>query len=129
MAGSDPPVDRTAAGSRTAAVADVIPHPERLGFLAVGVMNAAIIRGILKAAFEGAVPLEVQFPLLLSPRSFERVSVLQSEYGADWIEVCADNDEVLAKADIVFLGCRPDHVRDLVAGLRMPVGHRSFCFE
>lgn len=89
----------TASGERQVnmTAVNVKPAADRLGFVGVGVMNSAIIRGICRqlnaqdAAVPpvGAKPFKPFFklPLLLSPRGSSNVASLLKEFGPEKIKV------------------------------------------
>ncbi|KAJ9467757.1 hypothetical protein DIPPA_15573 [Diplonema papillatum] len=83
-----------------------------LGFVGVGTINSAIVTGICEAeSFEG-----VRFPLYLSPRGAAKGRALKEKYG-DKVEICRDNEEVVSKSTVVFLGVTPPVAPDVVPQL------------
>ena len=83
----------------------------KLGFIGVGTMNSAIIEGILKLPIkEKSIINHFSLPIYVSPRGMVKVSELLKKHGAQKINVCLDNQDVLNNADVIFLGVRPEQV-------------------
>ena len=105
--------------------------PYTFGFIGVGVINAAIIRGLCTPSnhnrngdaqdscnenARAAVGLAsglVQFPLLLSPRNEEKGAELLKEFGEDLIKVCTSNAEVAEKSGVIVVGLTPAVTREV----------------
>lgn len=100
----------------------------RCGFLGVGVINEAIVRGFCRPKGYNVANAEaddgvlgacgmtsglIQFPILLSPRSASKVSKLLKEFGPDLIKICESNEEVAKDADILFIGLSADVGREV----------------
>ena len=83
---------------------------QKLGFIGVGTMNSAIIKGILKVYKSESNLEHFSVPIYVSPRGKVKSEALKEEYGHDLIKVCNDNQDVLRKADVIFLGVRPEQV-------------------
>ena len=83
---------------------------QKLGFIGVGTMNSAIIKGILKAYKSESNLEHFSVPIYISPRGRVKAVALKEEYGDDLIKVCKDNQDVLRKSDVIFLGVRPEQV-------------------
>jgi len=98
------------------------PARRRLGFLGVGTMNSAIIRGLCRpseaAPGEPAGTRWVEFPLYLSPRGAAKASDLARELGPSLVTVCSSNEALLEAADVVVLGLTPPVTREVVPRLR-----------
>ena len=83
----------------------------RLGFLGVGTMNSAIIEGILNLPISKyCVSDNFSLPIFISPRGSMKVSSLLKRHGNTKIRVCKDNQDLLDKSDVVFIGVRPEQV-------------------
>ena len=83
---------------------------QNLGFIGVGTMNTAIIKGILNVYKSEKNLGHFSVPIYISPRGREKAKALKEKYGDDLIKVCKDNQDVLRKADVIFLGVRPEQV-------------------
>ena len=83
----------------------------RLGFLGVGTMNSAIIEGILNLPIsKDCVSDNFSVPIFVSPRGSLKVASLLKKHGHTKIHVCKDNQDLLDKSDVVFIGVRPEQV-------------------
>ena len=83
----------------------------RLGFLGVGTMNSAIIEGILNLPIsKNCVSDNFSVPIFVSPRGSMKVASLLETHGNTKIRVCKDNQDLLDKSDVVFIGVRPEQV-------------------
>ena len=83
----------------------------RLGFLGVGTMNSAIIEGILNLPIsKDCVSDNFSVPIFVSPRGLTKVASLLKKHGSTMIHVCKDNQDLLDKSDVVFIGVRPEQV-------------------
>lgn len=92
---------------------------DKLGFVGVGTMNGAIIKGICRLMNYGETAQRIgkpffSFPLYVSPRSTKTVWELVKEFGKDKIYVCKSNEEVLEQANMIFIGLRPTQVQEVV---------------
>ncbi len=81
----------------------------RIGFIGVGNIATAVIRGLCRAT---PAPDKV----LLSPRSAAKAAALAREFPQ--AEVMADNQAVLDGSDIVMLAVLPQQARDVLGALR-----------
>lgn len=81
----------------------------KLGFIGCGNMAGAIIRGIIAS---GVVAPEEIIGADLSEQAREKIS---RESG---ITVTADNEEVVRKAQIVFLTVKPQYLEQVILGIR-----------
>ena len=86
------------------------------GFVGVGTMSSAMVRGIctLPAPPCGAV--------VLSPRGAEKSAALKGEFPA-LITVAADNQEVVDKSDVIFIGVLPKHCEEVLRALKFSERH------
>ena len=83
----------------------------RIGFLGVGTMNSAIIEGILNLPIsKDCVSDNFSVPIFVSPRGSMKVASLLKKHGNTKIHVCKDNQDLLDKSDVVFIGVRPEQV-------------------
>ena len=83
----------------------------RLGFIGVGTINSAIIEGIFKIpTSSNCIRQHFSLPIFVSPRGREKVDGLLSKHGVKRIHVCQSNQDVLYKADVIFIGVRPEQV-------------------
>jgi len=83
---------------------------QNLGFIGVGTMNSAIIEGILKVYNSESFSNHFAVPIYISLRGKLNVEALKAKHGDDLIKVCENNQDILRKADIIFLGVRPEQV-------------------
>ena len=84
---------------------------QNLGFLGVGTMNSAIIEGILKLPMNSKNMIgQFTLPIYVSPRGAMKVGALLAKHGKEKIHICQDNQDVLNKANVIFLGVRPEQV-------------------
>ena len=81
---------------------------ETIGFIGVGTLSSAVIRGILS---NSSKPVAVA----LSPRSAEVTHRLVGEYPNVTVE--ADNNAVAQRSDVVFLGMRPQQLSAALEGV------------
>ena len=79
-----------------------------VGFIGVGTITEAIVTGLCEA---GAPDLSI----LLSPRNRERSRNLSERYAA--VAVAADNQDVLDRAELIFLAVRPQVAETVLASL------------
>lgn len=79
-----------------------------LGFVGTGVISAAVIEGICKAWAN-------RYAIHVSPRS-EATSRALAERHAN-VQRAATNEEVVEASEVVFLGMRPQQMREVVASL------------
>lgn len=104
----------------TASVPPAAAARRKLGFLGVGTMNSAIIRGLCRhpaSAPEPAGLRWVDFPLLLSPRGAGKAAALLREFGPGLVAVCPSNEALVEAADVVVLGLTPPVAREVLPGL------------
>ncbi|MFI9360820.1 NAD(P)-binding domain-containing protein [Kitasatospora sp. NPDC053057] len=83
---------------------------ERIGIIGVGEIGRALVVGLCDGIEE---PPE----LLLSPRGARTAAELSERYPT--VRVCADNQEVLDRSDVVVIAVRPQDRGEALAGLRV----------
>jgi len=80
----------------------------RLGFLGTGTIAAAMVEGFSAG--------DRPFPIEVSPRNAGRSQALERRWPN--VRRCASNQEVVDRADWVFVGLRPPVVPEVLPGLR-----------
>ncbi|MEU8402508.1 NAD(P)-binding domain-containing protein [Nonomuraea sp. NPDC048892] len=85
----------------------------RVGIIGVGEIGRAIVTGLCEGAGE---PLEV----FLSPRGARTAAELSARY--DNVRVCAGNQEVVDRSELVIIAVRPRDRHEALAGLRVDDG-------
>jgi pyrroline-5-carboxylate reductase len=80
----------------------VAAPPPRYGFVGVGTMSSAIVRGMCTLS---TLPMT---SIVLSPRGADKVATLKALF-PDMVTIAADNQAVLDACDIVFVGVLPKH--------------------
>mmetsp|Transcript_27785 Transcript_27785/g.93359 ORF Transcript_27785/g.93359 Transcript_27785/m.93359 type:complete len:291 (+) Transcript_27785:50-922(+) len=85
-----------------------------LGFVGVGVMNEALVRGLCTLE----VPPEA---VVLSPRGAAKAASLSEDFEA--ATVAADNQQVLDRSDIIFLGVLPAQLEAVCRELHFEPRH------
>ena len=83
-----------------------------LGFLGTGTINSALVRAICRT--DGP-----RYPIVVSPRSAERVAALQAEF-PEQVSIAASMQEVVDRADIVFMAVLPKAVEEVYKSLSFP---------
>ncbi|MGY0020573.1 NAD(P)-binding domain-containing protein [Streptomyces sp. cg35] len=83
---------------------------QRIGIIGVGEIGRAIVTGLCDEADE---PPEV----FLSPRGARTAAELSERYGS--VRVCADNQEVVDRSDVVIIAVRRQDRHDALAGLEV----------
>lgn len=86
----------------------------KLGFIGVGKITSALVEGYCTAGIEG-------LQIYLSPRNADKAKALSTTY--DQVHKLGNNQEVLDKADIIFLGLRPDDARSVIPELNFDKRH------
>ena len=99
-----------------AAVAVTATTAPRYGFVGVGVMSSAIIRGTC------TLPDVPASSIVLSPRGAARSAELASEF-PDLVTVATSNQDVVDSCDIVFIGVLPKQAEEVLRGLRFDARH------
>jgi pyrroline-5-carboxylate reductase len=94
----------------------VAAPPPRYGFVGVGTMSSAIVRGMCTLS---TLPMT---SIVLSPRGAEKVATLKALF-PDIVTIAADNQAVLDACDIVFVGVLPKHCEEVLRGLRFQARH------
>ena len=67
---------------------DPMPAPARYGFVGVGTMSSAIVRGLCTLPFPPP-------SIVLSPRGAEKAAALAAEFGPQMVRVASSNQEVV----------------------------------
>ncbi|MFJ8949372.1 NAD(P)-binding domain-containing protein [Streptomyces sp. NPDC102381] len=83
---------------------------QRIGIIGVGEIGRAVVEGL---RHEGGAAPEV----FLSPRGARTTAALSEQYAG--VTVCADNQEVMDRSELVLLAVRRRDWHDAVAGLRI----------
>ncbi len=78
----------------------------KVGVLGVGHLMAHVVPGLMRAV----APPEV----LLSARNAERARALSERFG---LEICPDNEELVARSDVAIVAVRPFDVVETIKGL------------
>ena len=73
--------------------------PKSVGFVGVGTMNSAIVRGLCTLE----TPPNA---IVLSPRNAEKAAALQAEFPG-LVTIAADNQAVADASDVIFIGVLP----------------------
>lgn len=89
----------------------------RIGFLGCGKISSAVCRG-----FAGAPPALRPAHITVSQRSAAKSSALAAEF-PDLITVANSNAEVVAAADVVFVGLLPDVAREVLPQMPFTTDH------
>ncbi|AQZ69549.1 pyrroline-5-carboxylate reductase [[Actinomadura] parvosata subsp. kistnae] len=85
----------------------------RIGIIGVGEIARAIVTGLCDGA---DAPPEV----LLSPRGARAAAELSERYAS--VHVCADNQDVAGRAELLIISVRPQDRHEALAGLRVAAG-------
>lgn len=85
----------------------------RVGILGVGYLGECLVEGLALS----------DTPMLLSPRSADRVAALAARHAC--VSVAADNAEVVAESDLVFLAVKPADIARVAQGLPWRAGQRA----
>lgn len=86
---------------------------KRTGIIGVGGIARAIVGGLCGG---GEEPPEI----FLSPRGARTATELSQRYPS--VRVCADNQDVLDRSQLVFIAVRPDQYAEALTGLRVGSG-------
>ena len=84
--------------------------PACIGFIGVGTMNSAIVRGLC------TLPAPPE-RLVLSPRNAEKAAALAAEFPS-LVSVAATNQAVVDAADVVFVGTLPAATEEVLRALK-----------
>ncbi|MDF1749239.1 MAG: pyrroline-5-carboxylate reductase dimerization domain-containing protein [Alphaproteobacteria bacterium] len=82
-----------------------------VGIIGVGYLGECLVEGLATT----------KTPMVLSPRNAERVARLADRFGC---EVAASNNEVVERADLIFLAARPGDIAASAQGLPWRKGQR-----
>ncbi|KAL3924034.1 MAG: hypothetical protein SGPRY_004037, partial [Prymnesium sp.] len=85
------------------------------GFIGVGVMNSAIVRGLCTLDSPPA-------SIVLSPRNAERAAALQAEFPSI-VSVASDNQAVVDASELLFLGVLPSMCEEICSSLTFRPSH------
>lgn len=85
------------------------------GFVGVGTMNAAIVRGMCTLANPPKA-------VVLSPRGAEKAAALKSEF-PDLVTVASDNQQVVDQCDVIFVGVLPKLGEEVLSALKFSERH------
>ena len=88
-----------------------------VGFIGTGKISSCLVRGYCSAG-DGGRPAKV----LVSPRNADKANALQREY-PDLVEIGIDNDDVVKRSDVVFVGLLPKVAREVLP--QLPFGGDS----
>ncbi|MYT32974.1 MULTISPECIES: NAD(P)-binding domain-containing protein [unclassified Streptomyces] len=83
---------------------------QRIGIIGVGEIGRAIVDGLCNGG--GASP-----DVFLSPRGARTAAELSQRY--EGVEVCADNQEVVERSEVVIIAVRRQDHHEALAGLKM----------
>ena len=86
------------------------PAPRRYGFVGVGTMSSAIVRGLCTLP---APPPSI----VLSPRGAEKAAALKAEFGSI-VTVATSNQDVVDNCDVVFIGVLPKQTEEVIRALK-----------
>ena len=89
----------------------------RCGFVGTGTMSAAMVRGLCTANPPVA-------SVAVSPRNAEKAAALAREFPGR-VTVAADNQDVVERSDVVFIGVLGPVVEETVRGLRFEAGRHT----
>ena len=81
-----------------------------VGFVGVGKITSCVVRGLCSTT--GTIPKRIY----ISPRNKEKATALQSEF-PDVVEIASNNEEVVSKSDIVFIGLLPQVAKEILPNL------------
>lgn len=81
------------------------------GFVGVGVMSSALVRGIC------TLPDRSSTSVVLSPRGAAKAAALASEF-PQLVTIASDNQQVVDKADVVFIGVLPKDAEAVCRSLK-----------
>eukprot|EP00927_Polykrikos_kofoidii_P075271 TRINITY_DN71384_c0_g1_i1.p1 TRINITY_DN71384_c0_g1~~TRINITY_DN71384_c0_g1_i1.p1 ORF type:complete len:331 (-),score=63.61 TRINITY_DN71384_c0_g1_i1:11-919(-) len=102
--------------SGNVALADAGDIPASIGFVGVGTLSCAVVRGLMAAA---AAKSSAPPRIVLSPRNAEKVAKLASEYKATGVvRVAASNQEVVDTSDCIIVAVLPKQAEAVLAQLK-----------
>jgi pyrroline-5-carboxylate reductase len=85
----------------------------RIGIVGVGEIGRAIVTGLCEGD-DGAPEV------FLSPRGARTAAELSERYES--VQVCADNQDVVARSEVVIIAVRPQDRHEALTGLRVDDG-------
>jgi pyrroline-5-carboxylate reductase len=99
--------------------------PPRLGFVGIGTINSAVIRGLCTAASADDALPPLHWPIMVGPRNAAKAAALVSEFPS-LVRQASTNQEVLDGSDVVLLGTPggADSLREVCSALRWRTDHR-----
>ena len=101
------------------AASEAKTHPPmsatRYGFVGVGTMSSAIVRGMC------TLPESPQ-SVVLSPRGAEKAAALAAAFPGT-VSIAADNQGVVDASDVVFVGVLPKQCEEVLRALRFEARH------
>ncbi|WP_149564408.1 NAD(P)-binding domain-containing protein [Streptomyces cacaoi] len=86
---------------------------QRIGIIGVGEIGRALVQGLCEG--DGTLP-----EVFLSPRGAGTVAELSERF--DSVRVCADNQQVVDRSDLVIVAVRRQDRHEALAGLRVDAG-------
>lgn len=89
---------------------------KKLGFIGVGSMGEAILKGVLEKDPDAAAGM------LVSARTAETLGRMEARYG---VRGTSMNRDVAAHADILFLGVKPHQYREVIEEIRVDLGSHT----
>jgi len=100
----------------TAAMAAASPPTDRpIGFIGVGVMNSAIVRGLCTLDSPPSA-------IVLSPRNAALAASLHAQWPSR-VSVGTSNQQVVDACDLLFLGVLPKHYEEVCTAIRFRPDH------
>ena len=88
----------SSSSSSSSSSPSLLPISKKMGFIGIGTINSACIRGLLKS--------DVTLRVTIGPRNAAKAEALRAEY-PDRVDVAASNEEVVASSDLVFVATPP----------------------
>ena len=96
-------------------VTSAMTQDSTLGFVGIGTMNNAIVRGLCTLD----TPPKA---IVLSPRSAAKAAALQAEF-PKLATIAEDNQQVVDQSDIIFIGVLPKQCEEVLRALRFEPRH------
>jgi pyrroline-5-carboxylate reductase len=91
----------------------------QLGFLGVGLINSALVVGLLTAELEQ----DSKTVVLLSPRGHERARALPEKF-PNRVQIGGNNQDVVDASEVVFVAVLPSQVKPLLESLTFRQGQQ-----
>ena len=88
-----------------------------VGFVGTGKISSCLVRGYCSAIGTGK-PSKI----IVSPRNAEKAAALKNDY-PDMVEIGVDNEDVVSRSDVVFVGLLPAVAREVLP--QLPFGGDS----